>query len=383
MLRWILSWMTFWMACGHSAEWPQWRGPGHDGRWNPPGVPADPAACEPQCRWTVEVGGGFGGVTVADGRVYLMERVTEPEERERLRCFSAEDGTQLWVKEWPVRYASLEYGNGPRSSVTLSEGAAFALGATGRVGCWDAATGVERWHRDVVEELGARQPKWGFAASPVREGENILLHVGAQPEGCVVALQAATGEEVWRGGDDAAGYCTPMVVTHGGRRQVIQWGPGRVMGLEAASGSTLWSYPYPIRYGVSIAQPLYLDGLLLVSSYWHGARALRLNAAGDAVELAWKDEEGLCGLMAAPLEKEGTVFFLDRHHGLQALDLATGKIHWRDENTLTPADRNPQMSLVWMDETRDLAALLNADGELVMARLTAEARTELGRWQVS
>ena len=110
---------------------------------------------------------------------------------------------------------------------------------------------------------------------------------------------------------------------------------------------------------------------------------MRLNAAGDAVELAWKDEEGLCGLMAAPLEKEGTVFFLDRHHGLQALDLATGKIHWRDENTLTPADRNPQMSLVWMDETRDLAALLNADGELVMARLTAEARTELGRWQVS
>jgi len=137
--------------------------------------------------------------------------------------------------------------------------------------------------------------------------------------------------------------------------------------------------PYPITYGVSIAQPLYREGILLVSGYWHGTKALQPDTPPT---LLWENEKEICGLMAAPLFKDGVVYLLDKNTGLQGIELATGKILWSDDNTLTPKDRNPQMSLVWMRESEGLAALLNASGELVYAKLKRDGFEELARNQI-
>ena len=61
-----------------AGDWPRWRGPGGDGRWNPQSVPANVAMQEPERLWEVEVGGGYSGVTVAGGKVYLMDRPQSP-----------------------------------------------------------------------------------------------------------------------------------------------------------------------------------------------------------------------------------------------------------------------------------------------------------------
>jgi hypothetical protein len=100
------------------------------------------------------------------------------------------------------------------------------------------------------------------------------------------------------------------------------------------------------------------------------------------VALAWENEKDMCGLMAAPLFKDGVVYLLDKNKGLQGIELATGKLLWSDANTLTPKDRNPQMSLVWLRESAGLASLLNASGELVHVRLKPTGFEELARHQV-
>lgn len=359
-------------------DWPRWRGEKTDGRWSPVGIPEKFETKEPQELWRQEIGAGFGGVTLAAERVYVMDRVKTPRELERVRCFDAETGRELWAHSWEVSYGSMEYGTGPRASVNITNGRAYALGATGVAICLDAANGKVIWEVDTVEAFGARIPQWGFAASPVIDGDRILLHVGAE-KGSVIALDKTTGKELWRGGPDKAGYCTPEIITHDGSRQLIAWGPEHVQSLNPDSGAENWLYPYKITYGVSIAQPLYHDGVLLVSGYWHGAKAFLL---GTGVELLWENEKEICGLMSAPLFKDGIVYMLDKTRGLQAFELKTGRILWSDDNTLTPKDRNPQMSLVWMDESKNLAALLNASGELVYVKLTPDKREELARWQI-
>ncbi|MEZ5384081.1 MAG: PQQ-binding-like beta-propeller repeat protein [Prosthecobacter sp.] len=359
-------------------DWPRWRGANADGRWSPVGIPADFATKEPVQIWKTEIGAGFGGVTVSEGRVYVMDRLKEPNEVERVFCFDATNGKELWKHAWEVSYSGMDYPTGPRASVNIHEGRAYALGATGIATCLNAVTGKLIWEVNTMETCGAKIPTWGFAASPVIDGNRVLLHVGAK-NGSVVALNKNTGEEVWRGGPDPAGYCTPEIITHDGKRQLIAWGPEHVQSLNPDSGSVNWLYPYKITYGVSIAQPLYHDGVLLVSGYWHGAKAFQL---GTSMELLWENETEICGLMSAPLFKDGVVYMLDKNRGLQAFELKTGKILWSDDNTLTPKDRNPQMSLVWMDESQNLAALLNASGELVYVTLTPEKREELARWQI-
>ena len=359
-------------------EWPRWRGERADGRWNPASVPEHFAKGEPTRLWKREIGAGFGGVTVSGGLVYVMDRKKEAREVERVLCFDAKTGRERWNHEWTVQYGAMEYGTGPRASVNIHGGHAFALGATGIALCLDALNGSVIWTVDTVEAFGAKRPTWGFAASPVIDDESVLLHVGAKG-GSVIALNKRTGEELWRGGSDPAGYCTPEIITHDGTRQLIAWGPEHVQSLNPDSGAVNWTYPYKITYGVSIAQPLFHDGVLLVSGYWHGTKAFQF---GTGVQLLWENEQDICGLMSAPLFKDGVVYMLDKSRGLQAFELKTGKILWSDENTLTPKDRNPQMSLVWMDESQNLAALLNAVGELVYVTLKPEGHHELARWQV-
>lgn len=383
------GWMTFIAlflglsaGCGVASDWPRWRGLGGDGFWEPKPLPADFAELNPGQLWAVPVGKGYGGVTVAEGRVYLMDRVTNPDEIEAVHCFDAASGKLLWQHTWPVKYGEMGgYATGPRASVTLAEDKAYSLGATGIACCLEASSGKVLWQVDTVTTLGARIPQWGFAASPFLWKDTVLLHVGAEPKGSVIALDRATGKERWRGGEDPAGYCTPEVIEHEGRKQLIQWGPEHIQSFDPDNGQPLWKHPYKITYGVSIAQPLYRDGILLVSGYWHGAKALSLNTDGPPT-LLWEEEKKMCGLMSAPLFKDGLVYMLDKTEGLTCFRLRTGEILWQDGNQLTPKDRNPQMSLVWMDHANDLAALLNASGELVYVKLTAKGAEELARHQI-
>jgi outer membrane protein assembly factor BamB len=361
-------------------DWPRYRGPQGDGSWNPPTLPADLQQMQPRQLWTASVGGGYGGVTVSAGRVYLMDRQKAPLEVERILCFDATDGRLVWKHEYPVRYGSMEYGSGPRASVTLDAGLAYAFGATGIVTCLDARSGEVRWHRDTVKELGAIIPTWGFAASPYLWKETVLIHCGAQPNGSVVAFKKSTGEVAWRGGSDPAGYCTPVVFEMPGGPQLIQWGPKHVMSLEPDTGRELWRFPYEITYGVSIAQPLYHEGLLLVSGYWHGARAIKPGPPEPA--LAWSEEKVLCGLMSSPLYRDGHVYLLTKDDGVVCFKLSDGSIRWKDGHRLTPASRSPQLSLVWAKRDDGIAAGLNSNGELIFARFTPEKMDELARHQI-
>lgn len=382
-MRWIASVLLLAVSpadAQSNPDWPRWRGLSGDGSWEPKPLPKNFATLAPQQQWTMPVGKGFGGVTVSDGRVYLMERQTDPTETEAVRCFEASTGKALWQHTWPVKYGEMGgYATGPRASVTLADGKAYTLGATGVACCLDAATGKVVWQQDTVAKLGARIPQWGFAASPFLWKETVILHLGAQPNGSVVALDQATGHERWRSGSDPAGYCTPEVINHAGTPQLIQWGPEHIQSMNPDTGAALWKYPYKITYGVSIAQPLYHDGTLLVSGYWHGAKALKLDTTP---QLLWEEERKMCGLMSAPLFKDGKVYMLDKTEGLTCFRLSTGEILWQDGNQLTPKDRNPQMSVVWLDKAQDLIALLNASGELVYARLTSQGAEELARHQV-
>ena len=64
-------------------DWPQWRGPNRDGVWTETGIIDKFDAPEIKLKWKVPIAGGYTGPTVADGRVYVMDRVAAPKEIER------------------------------------------------------------------------------------------------------------------------------------------------------------------------------------------------------------------------------------------------------------------------------------------------------------
>jgi len=378
--RLIASWFLIAVLLATQAraeDWPRWGGPRGNGTWRGPKLVETWPDAGLRVEWSRAVGGGYGGVSVADGRVHLMDRQTEPREVERILCFGASSGELLWHYDYPVTYGKLDYGNGPRATPTISGGRVYTLGAVGHVCCLDATSGKLVWSKDCVAEFNARIPTWGLAASPVVWNDRVIVQPGAEG-GSLMALDKLSGAELWRASSDPAGYATPVIIESPSGTQLVAWTPEHILGIDPRAGTIHWSVPYEVMYGVSIATPIYRDGIVFISGYWAGSKAIRLGAKPADAELVWEENKFLRGLMAQPLYREGHVYTIDKQFGLTCFELATGKKLWDDGNQMTLRGRNPQATLVWLGQS-DRAIILNSEGELILARLNPEGYREQSR----
>jgi len=369
------------LACDALAEdWPQWRGPRGDGTWNGPELARRWPADGLKQVWKRPVGPAYSGIAVSGGRVYTLDYDSE-RKRERVLCLDASTGRTLWTHDYAAPYEKLSYGKGPRSTPTVHDGRVYTLGAVGHFHCLEAATGKVLWRHDLERDFQARRPTWGFAASPVIDGRRVIVHAALGQRGCYAAFDRLTGKLIWKGGTDAAGYSTPVLVEHANVRRLIGWTPDHIVSHSPETGKLHWRYPYKVTYGVSIAKPIVHEGIVLVCGYWEGSRALKLLDDPEKVSLLWREERDIRGLMAQPLYRDGHVYLVDRHQGVICFELKTGKVLWSDKHKITPRGRNPQATLVWLGDT-NRAIVLNSEGELIQVELSPKGYEELARTKI-
>jgi outer membrane protein assembly factor BamB len=378
MLRFCLALLAIWpvASVADEPEWPQWHGPKRDQVWPVPNLPSLLPKAPPP-RWTKPLGGGFGGVAVSGGRVFVMDRQTLPKEVERIVCIEIDTGATRWVREYPVAYKGLDYGNGPRCTPTIHDGKVYTLGAVGHLYCLDAATGKVVWSHDCVKEFAAKYPMWGLACSPLVDGERILVQVGAK-DGCLMAFDRKSGAVVWKCLQDRAGYASPIRLDIGKTKLVVMWTAECVNGIDAENGKVLWNMPFTVTYDVAISDPVWHGGILMCGQYWEGSLALKLDENGLNPQKAWEARK-LRLLMSTPLVRDGHAYCLDRDNGLVCVELKTGKIKW-DGFKVAYDKRNPHASLIWTGDGR--ALILNEKGELIQAKLSPEKYEELGRSKI-
>ena len=226
--------------------------------------------------WNKPIGGGYGGVSVANGRVFFMDRQTEPREVERVLCFDPVSGKPLWSHEYAVTYGKLDYGNGPRATPTVLEGRVYTLGAVGHVLCLDAQHRQRVNGRKIASPNSMPKSRRGdWQRRPSIWEDLVIVHPGAE-NGCLMAFDRMSGKEIWRTSSDPAGYATPVIIESPSGPQVIAWTPEHILGIDPRSGEISWSFPYEVMYGVSIATPIYRDDTVFVTGYWAGSKAIRL-----------------------------------------------------------------------------------------------------------
>jgi len=382
-------------------DWPSWRGPRGDGSWNAPTMsdkwPDDGLRTE----WSVDIGGGYAGISVAGGRAITMDRPAIQKsddqsadarskdansERERVLCFDVKSGKELWTFAYEQPYDDLDYGNGPRAAPTIHGNVVLTLGALGKLFCLNVADGAVLWSHDLVKEFNGRSPVWGYAASPLVYQDAVVVFAGGDDGFCVIAFDLKTGRLKWNSLSDKAGYSWPVLVRRNQQTQLVCWTPSHIRGINAADGRPLWNVPYKVAEGVSIATPIINDGVVVVCGYWAGSRAVKLGENPEDAMLLWEENRYLRGLMSQPLYRDGHVYLLDKQYGLTCFELKTGKKLWDDKNTLTKRDRNPQASIVWLDEEgrtdRNRIIALNSEGELVLATISPAGFTEQARSQI-
>jgi outer membrane protein assembly factor BamB len=364
-------------------DWPQWRGPGRDGVWKETGIIDQFPSSQIKLRWRAPVSSGYSGPTVADGRVYLTDRQTQPQEIERVLCFDWKTGRRLWDYAYDCPYVKVGYTAGPRASVTIADGRVFALGTMGHLHCCDAATGDLLWKKEPGRHYDVRVPTWGIASAPLVDAELLIVQIGAAEGACLVAFDTKTGAEKWRALHDRASYSAPIIISQAGRRVLVCWTGDHVAGLDPASGRVFWKYPFPPRKMViNVPTPVVHRNRLFVTAFYDGSLMLRLDQDELRVEKIWRRRgpseratDALHAMISTPYLQGDYVYGVDSYGELRCLDARTGDRVWEDLSAV-PGDR---WSTIHMVRNGRRIWMFNERGELIISQLSPEGFHEISR----
>lgn len=381
----------FAIACGtcytNADDWPQWGGPQRDIVWRERGIveslPAVDASTGMLPRmWTAKIGSGYAGPAVANGRVFVTDRVAE-QNLERVHCFDAETGQEKWKHEYEARY-TISYPLGPRATPTVDGGHVYVLGAVGNLFCFDAARGNILWQKNLPTDLGTQVPQWGMAGAPLVDGDQLIVLAGGQPKAMVVSFDKNTGAERWRALEgEEPGYCAPVMLEFGGRRQLIIWHPAAVVGLDPADGTVLWQQPFAVEAGLTIPTPRKLDKRLFVTSFYNGPLMIDLGDDGRSPRVLWQSapnnneqhNNSLHAIMCTPIVKEDCIYGVGSYGEMRCLDTKTGEIVWETRDATGPG----RWWNAFLVPHGDRVVICNEQGEIIFAKLASDGYHEFSR----
>ena len=352
------------------AAWTDFRGPHRDGRYTGPAIRTDWPADGFDPLWSQPIGGGYASFAVAGGRAFTIE---QRRDLEVVAAYDVDSGAERWTHAWPAYFREAMGGPGPRATPTWRDGRVYALGATGRLVCLDAATGEEVWARNILADAAASNLIWAMSGAPLVVDDLVIVQPGGRDGWSVAAYDRLTGEVVWHGLDDVQSYTSPMLVTLGGVRQVVVVTAARAAGLRPEDGALLWEYPWTVPTVPNIAQPLVVGDarLFLSASYGKGAALVELTRDGGRLtaETVWETHR-MRNRFSSSVLVDGYIYGLDNAI-LASLDAATGELMWK-------GGRYGSGQLL---AAGDHLVVLTERGDLVLVRATPERHEEVARFR--
>jgi outer membrane protein assembly factor BamB len=357
-----------------AADWPQFLGPTRNGVYSGPAIADAWPASGPRQVWKKDVGPGFSGPVVADGKVILFHRVGAQEVIEALQPAT---GATIWQFGYPTTYRDdFGFDEGPRAVPVVASGVVYTFGAEGQLHAVDVATGKKLWSEDTAARFGVAKNFFGAGGSPLVEDGRVIANVGGKDAG-IVAFEARTGRVLWQATTDGASYSSGVGATIGSERVAIFFTRNGVVVLDPATGTVKVQQAWRSRSASSVnaASPLVVGDLLFISAeYGPGAGVFRMG--NGTLTRVWASDEALSTHYATAVQREGVLY---GYHGrqefgpsLRAVDLQTGKVRWT-------ADQFRAGSITLAG---DRLVIVRESGELVMAPATPDAFKPSARAQI-
>jgi len=365
-----------------ASEWPQWRGPNRDAHWHEEGIVQKFESSQIPVLWRIPISRGYSGPTVAKNRVYVMDRIKDPNQFERVFCFNAKTGKENWSYRYPCKY-KIAYPAGPRASVTIDGKRAYSLGAMGHFYCFDAETGDVVWNKDLKAEYDIKIPTWGIACSPLIENDRVIVQIAGKDSACVVAFDKRTGKEIWRALDDPVNYSSPITIDQAGKRVIVVWTANRVAGLDPVTGQVLWQQPFSAKMG--IVTPVLYKNYIFVSSFFDGSLLLKLNGQQMGADIVWQRKgeneqttDSLHCCISTPVILDDHIYGVDSYGELRCLELLTGNRVWVNHDAV-PHNRWANIHMVQHNEN---TWMFNESGELIISKLLPDGFQEISRAKI-
>jgi outer membrane protein assembly factor BamB len=275
----------------YAQDWPQYLGPDRNSTSTQKNILRTWSDSGPEVLWTADIGIGYGGTVVKDGKVYLLDR--DDKVGDMLRCFDLKSGNELWSFSYESPGSVMFPGS--RSIPTLDGNYIYTVGPFGHLYCIDINTHKPVWNKNLWADFGGGEvPRWAITQCPLVYGD-LLIVASQAPQAGVVAYDKLTGDVKWETASlGNAGYVSPAIVKVSGEDHVVmitasQRGSrgtpgsgGKVIGINPKTGKILWEYT---NWQCSIPVPSALDAgegrMLIIGAYEAGSAMIQVKKIGD------------------------------------------------------------------------------------------------------
>ena len=326
-----------------AADWPTFRGTGRTAVAPDTDLLESWPADGPRLVWeTKGAGRGYASPVIVGTRIYTLGDglSTADDKDEYLTCFDRATGRPLWkTKTGQPWNDGKESWQSSRSTPTVDGDMVYVITPFGTLVACKAADGAEVFRVDLKERFGGKKgDAWGYSESVLIDGDRLLCTPGGE-QAAIVALDKKTGADLWScpiPGLRGAGHSSIVISEVKGRRIYVQTTASGPVGVDAATGRLLWSYPIDQTVAV-IPTPIIRDDLVFFSAgYRRGGALLRQVPDGDGVKV-----EELYGLNVDLANKHGGVVLVGDHlygdsddKGIPfCADLMTGAIAWKQRGS--------------------------------------------------
>ena len=367
---WTVAILLLTRSAIEAGDWPQILGPSRNGiaggetlgtGWPPEGPPL---------LWTRQVGRGYAGAAIRGDLAVLFYRSSEGgRDEEVIEAVRPQSGESVWKVGLKAHFAPSIFPaeDGPLCVPLLTENRAFVFGGGGDLAAIDTMRGKILWKRDLYREYRTRGGSidfgyFGAGASPILEGNRLLVNVGGRPAAGIVALDPVTGKNLWTATEEGASYSSPIACTVAGERHVIFITRYHTVSLDPEDGRVRFRFPFGRRGPtVNAASPLVSGNLLFTTaSYGVGSRLTRLTATG--AEEVWATDRGFASQYNTPVLHQGHLYGTDGRAdvgtaSLRCVELASGKTVWEE----------PNFGVASVTLVGDWLLILRADGMLIRA----------------
>lgn len=334
-----------------AANWPSWRGPNQDNTSPETRFPTKWSRSD-NVKWRTPLPeAGNSSPIVWGDTVFVTQAVDDGRER-TLMAFNRATGNLRWQQGVTYSAADPRHKSNPHcaaSPVTDGERVVASFASAGIV-AYDFE-GKQLWKTD----LGPQKHEWGQGSSPIIHGDLVIVYHGPGEFSALHALDKRTGEKRWsvplaevdppERFDGFAGqrdgklgtFSTPLVVTAGGRDEIILPVVNRVRAFAPATGRELWSADgmSPLVY----SSPTLGEGSLVIYGGFFGSVIYQKpGGAGDVtVNRLFYERRMRKHTIGSPLVKDGHVYLCVTDGFAQCYELATGRMLWEERLSATGA----------------------------------------------
>ncbi len=328
-------WLCIALLCGGlstaaAGEWPQILGPARSGIASDERLPATWPQTGPRVAWKAEVGAGYAGPAIADGKVVVFHRVGDSE---RVEAFALASGKSLWQANFEASYrGGIDPDLGPRCVPTIHQGMVYVFGAGGDLHCVKLADGAKVWSRELAADYAAPDGYFGAGSSPIVAGGRLWVNVGGKDAG-LVALDLKTGKTLYQGTTEQASYSSPTLATLNNRETLIFVTRYNCVGIDPTTGEERFSFPFGKRGPtVNAATPLVFNKQLFVSaSYGVGAKLVSFTKSSPST--IWENDSSMSSQYTTCVYHAGHLYGVAGREDvgdatLRCIDATTGEVQW-------------------------------------------------------